>query len=172
MAINVFDEQVMRLTEAARLLPKSARGNTVHLSTMHRWIQRGIRCPDGSVVRLESVKVGCTTFTSQEALQRFFDRISGDPNVVTPPTESEREMLRRAKEAGEAGVLTLLDVPCLGFLQGREHQISLHHGCRRRTPFYVGRKKSPHESVGFQDCGREFVNSCEIKHRSQRGSPA
>ena len=37
-------------------------------------------------VRLETVKLGGTACTSLEALQRFFDRLSGDTTVVTPTT--------------------------------------------------------------------------------------
>ena len=46
----------------------------------------GKKCPDGSVARLETVKIGGTTCTSLEALQRFFDRLTGDLEIITPPT--------------------------------------------------------------------------------------
>jgi hypothetical protein len=57
------------------------------------------------VVRLETVKMGGTACTSLEALQRFFDRLSGDTTVVTPPTPTMRqrnkERERRIRAAEE-----------------------------------------------------------------------
>lgn len=44
-------------------------GNRIHPSTVHRWRMRGIRG-----IRLESVLVGGSRFTSEEALVRFFDK--------------------------------------------------------------------------------------------------
>lgn len=35
-----------------------------------------------------------------EACQRFCDRLTGETDVVTPVTPTDRERLRRAEEAG------------------------------------------------------------------------
>jgi len=101
MAIDVFSEKVIGLKEAIRLLPKTSRNNNLHYSTMFRWILRGLRAKDGVVVRLESVKIGGRLCTSKEALQRFFDRLSGDQQVVTPPTFTRRQRLRQIQRAEE-----------------------------------------------------------------------
>jgi hypothetical protein len=55
----------------------------------------GRKSRDGMIVRLETIKFGGTTCTSKEALQRFFDRLTGDLTVVTPPTITARERLRQ-----------------------------------------------------------------------------
>ena len=68
---------------------------------MFRWILRGLRAKDGFVVRLEAVKIGGRLCTSQEALQRFFDRLSGNQLVVTLPTITSRQRLRQIKAAEE-----------------------------------------------------------------------
>jgi hypothetical protein len=91
MAIDVFSEKVMRLSEAVRLLPKTSASKRLHVRTLYRWIQRGLRSNDGMVVRLEAVKVGGLNCTSQEALQRFFDRLTGNTTVVTPPSLTSRQ---------------------------------------------------------------------------------
>ena len=101
MAINVVSEKIIGLKEAIRLLPKTNDTKTLHVSTMFRWILRGLRAKDGFVVRLESVKIGGRICTSQEALQRFFDRLSGNLHEVTPPTVTSRQRLRQIKAAEE-----------------------------------------------------------------------
>jgi hypothetical protein len=50
---------------------------------------------------LEMVKVGGRSCTSEEALQRFFDRLTGDQKVVTPPTITQRQRLREIERAEE-----------------------------------------------------------------------
>ena len=102
MAIDMFSEKIVSLKEATRLLPKSPRNKKLNVSTIYRWALGGLRSKDGIVVRLESVKIGGTTCTSQEALQRFFDRLSGDTTVVTPPTLSRRQRLRQIEQAEES----------------------------------------------------------------------
>jgi hypothetical protein len=112
MAIDVFAEELLTLTEAAKRLPKLKSGKPPHVSTLYRWMQRGCHSHDGMVVRLETVKIGGTTCTSLEALQRFFDRLSGDTTVVTPLTptmrqrekERERRLQRAEEELRRAGI--------------------------------------------------------------------
>jgi hypothetical protein len=86
MAINVLTEQTVTLTQAAKLLPRLRGDRKVHVSTLHRWIKRGVRG-----VRLESAKIGRTCVTSREAIQRFVDRSSGAPvAAAAAPAVSER----------------------------------------------------------------------------------
>ena len=100
MAIDVFSENVISFSEASKVLPKKPGTKGLNISTLHRWALRGLRSKDGNRVRLETIKVGGTTCTSKEALQRFFERLSGDETVVTPPTITSRSRLR-AIEAAE-----------------------------------------------------------------------
>ena len=99
MAIDVFKEQVVSLAEASKQLPRVRNGKKIHVASLYRWITAGKRCPDGSIAHLESIKVGGTTCTSLEALQRFFDRLTGNQEVVTPPTITQRERKRRHEQA-------------------------------------------------------------------------
>jgi hypothetical protein len=91
MAIDVFQEQVITLKEASKRLPKINDGKAPNVAAIHRWANRGVRRADKSVVRLETIKVGRVLCTSLEALQRFFDRLTGDKAVVSPPTLTQRQ---------------------------------------------------------------------------------
>lgn len=99
MAIDVFKETVINLTDATKRLPHVRKGKRIHVSCLWRWTVAGKKCRDGSTARLESIKIDGTTCTSLEALQRFFDRVTGDREVVTPPKLQERQRLQRAEEA-------------------------------------------------------------------------
>ncbi len=101
MAIDVFQETVISLNEATKKLPKGRHGNKLHVSVLYRWVNAGLRSKDGQIVRLEMVKIGGRAYTSQEALQRFFDRLTGDQSIVTPPTITSRQRLRQIEQAEE-----------------------------------------------------------------------
>ncbi len=101
MAIDVFNENVLSLPQAAKRLPRVRNGKPPHVSTLYRWITAGKKCPDGLVARLECVKIGGTTCTSIEALQRYFDRITGEREVVLPRRFTSRERLRQIRKAEE-----------------------------------------------------------------------
>lgn len=99
MAIDVFNEEVMTLTEAARKLPKRRSGRKPHVSTLFRWAVGGLRSRDGMQVRLETIQIGGTKCTSLEALQRFFERLTGGSLVVYQPTLTQRQRLKRIEMA-------------------------------------------------------------------------
>ena len=83
-----------------RLLPRTSE-RPIQMSTVYRWIQRGVM---GG--RLEAIRIGGTTYTSLEALQRFGERLSesrGRLAAEALPTSSlrRRQMERAAQEARE-----------------------------------------------------------------------
>lgn len=69
--IDISKEELLPLAEAAKPLPKRRNGSRPHASTLYRWAKDGL-----SGVRLEVLRVGDTTCTSWEALQRFFQRLT------------------------------------------------------------------------------------------------
>ena len=71
-AIDFQRETLLGLSEAARTLPRGRNGKRLHVSTLHRWVGRGLRG-----VVLETIRVGGRRYTSTQALQRFFDRLGG-----------------------------------------------------------------------------------------------
>jgi hypothetical protein len=68
-------EQLLTPAEAAKRLPSCHPGRKVHLSTIHRWFDRG---------DLEFVKIGGRKFTSVEAMQRFILRCNRQIHNTAP----------------------------------------------------------------------------------------
>jgi hypothetical protein len=65
-------EIVRSLTEAAAELPRRRGGKRVNVATLYRWASHGCRG-----VKLETIQIGGTRCTSVEALQRFFEALTG-----------------------------------------------------------------------------------------------
>lgn len=88
--IDPLSEQVISLTEAARLLPRRRRGKRPHISCIYRWTVSGCKG-----VILDSTQVGGTRCTSREALARFFAALSaasGTPATVAVTSgDSEKD---------------------------------------------------------------------------------
>ena len=89
MSISLEKEVTLTLPEAASRLPRLRGGKKVHVSTLYRWIHRGV-----GGIRLEAVKIGRTVVTSVEALQRFADRVTREPSdephtIENPRVEAE-----------------------------------------------------------------------------------
>jgi hypothetical protein len=78
--IAIAREKMVTLRQGARLVP-SRTGNSLNITTMHRWVQAGVRG-----VRLESLLVGGVRMTSVEAIQRFVDRLNAKPGEDPAPT--------------------------------------------------------------------------------------
>lgn len=96
--IDIRDEQLfpLRLVPRHPNIPARRSGRPFHLSTVIRWAKTGVRG-----VRLEALRVGGTLCTSEQALQRFFERLARPgPSPRTSPalpadaTQVERELDR------------------------------------------------------------------------------
>jgi hypothetical protein len=103
-------ERGLSLAEAAKLIPPSRGGKRTHLSTILRWILHGAKGPQGSVVRLEAVRLGGRWLTTCEAIHRFTERLtpSVDPASTsgTPqtPGQQQRAAERAARELDQLGI--------------------------------------------------------------------
>jgi hypothetical protein len=107
--IDLTTETPIPLAAAAKLLPAARNGKRCHLSTLLRWILRGCRGPDGTLIRLEGARLGDRWVTSREALQRFAEALTprlGDPPAPVPRTPDRRRKAseRAAKELEAAGL--------------------------------------------------------------------
>lgn len=72
-------------------------GKRLHISAVYRWTLRGVKG-----IRLETVKIGGTTYTSREAIQRFSERLSGAdpaPQFVNPVSRARQRQLEQANAA-------------------------------------------------------------------------
>jgi hypothetical protein len=101
MSSDVFNETVVSFSQATGRLPRSRTGKSIHISALYRWVQRGLRAYDGQVVRLETIKIGGTTCTSLEAMQRFFERLSRPTPIVAPPMRTNRQRMLAVRRANE-----------------------------------------------------------------------
>ena len=75
MAIDVFHETVLTFSQAAKRLPRVHGARRISNATIGRWARAGLKAADGTIVRLEAVRLGGTACTSLEAMQRFFNRL-------------------------------------------------------------------------------------------------
>lgn len=98
--IDVTQEKLISIRQVPRLLPCRPTGKRVHISAVYRWIQRGIRG-----VQLEAIRVGGTTYTSHEALQRFAAQLRR-PGI---PQSVEGRQTPRARERASAKAAKLVE---------------------------------------------------------------
>ena len=93
--IDISNEHVLTLAQAAKELPQRRKGRKPHLSCMYRWTTSGCRG-----VILESIQIGGTRCTSREAIQRFAVALSHKREAGEAPSGSRSLVQRqRANEA-------------------------------------------------------------------------
>lgn len=133
MAIDVFGEEMVTMSQAAKRLPRPRGTKSISPSTMWRWTNAGLKAEDGQIVRLETVRIGGTRCTSIEALRRFFNRLQepdshqsaasyGDLHQprrttlaqtnrarLTPDRRSEQEEARRSLDFAFFGCRRVID---------------------------------------------------------------
>jgi hypothetical protein len=99
---NPMNEKTLPLNQAAQRVPPS-RGKKTHISTLLRWITRGAKSPDGAVVRLEALRLGGRWLTSEEALQRFSQKLTPTfPGDTVPAPRSPAARTRASERAAAA----------------------------------------------------------------------
>lgn len=97
MAIDLSTETPIPLKVAAKnrlLRAKSRSGRGLNFSTIWRWTLRGV-----GGVRLEVVKVGSTTCTTEGAIVRFIERLTAGPGL--PGEASLPSQIRQQHNAAE-----------------------------------------------------------------------
>ena len=75
-----LNEDLISPKDAAKMLPHTRGGRPVHVATLFRWSNHGLRGR-----RLETLKIGRSTVTSEQALQRFFDQLTAKSAKTGPP---------------------------------------------------------------------------------------
>lgn len=107
--LRLDDANLVPLRDVPRLLPARPSGKRVHISAVYRWVQRGVRG-----VRLETIRVGGTTYTSREALQSFAEELTARRAAM----QSEPGVSRPSWERQQRNVASRLEVE-LGLPSGR-----------------------------------------------------
>jgi hypothetical protein len=107
--IDLSSEPPISLAAAARLIPPARKGKRTHLSTLLRWILTGAKAPDGTVVRLDAIRLGGRWMTSAAALQRFAEQLtprldSPAPPDVRTPTQRQRACDQASRNLEKAGI--------------------------------------------------------------------
>lgn len=92
--IDIANEQLIPIRDVPRLLPPRSTGRRVHISAVYRWIARGVHS-----VRLASIKIGGTTYTSIEAIQAFAQHLSRADRSGSPSVIRKRQIDRSEREA-------------------------------------------------------------------------
>ena len=91
--ISVHQETLIALRDAPKHLPIRPNGKRLHVSAVYRWIAKGV-----AGVVLEAVRIGGTTYTSLEALQRFAERMTGRAEASPMPATTSTRVARPRQE--------------------------------------------------------------------------
>lgn len=99
--IDPTTERLIRLADVPKLkwLPARETGRPLHLSTLYRWVQRGLRG-----IHLETIQVGGTECTTEDALLRFFYSLGRRAEVRSPPERRRRHVSRAERLLDRAGI--------------------------------------------------------------------
>jgi hypothetical protein len=97
--IDLVSERRIGLHEAAKIPPSFREGKPTHVSTVLRWITKGVKLANGEVVRLEGARCGGRWTTSVEAVARFMERLTAG-TLATRRAPSHRHPARPGNAAG------------------------------------------------------------------------
>ena len=108
VAIEVADGDAVGTTEIAR-------EKHLKISTIFRWISKGLPRADGSRVRLEAVRRGRTWLTSRAAMRRFFaalpsNMVEGDPQTCRSEKNRSHSACQRAADEAKAALKNRFDI--------------------------------------------------------------
>src|SRR5262249_46280993 len=92
---------LLSLAQAARRFPPYRLGRPVSPSTIWRWINDGVELPDGSIVRLDGVRVAGRWLTSAEAIVRFIEAQMPDLDKPRSPLPTPTKRKKAAEKAGK-----------------------------------------------------------------------
>ncbi len=82
--IDHTQETVLPFSQAARRLPSLRGDKPVNPATLWRWAKCGVLARSGVRIRLETIRIGGSTCTSMEALQRFITALTADGTEQQP----------------------------------------------------------------------------------------
>ena len=102
-------EALIGLGEAARALGNTGRGGkAVHPATLTRWIQTGVRLPDGTRLRLRALRAGAKWATRPDWLAEFLEATTAAHLPAEPAPPPRSPAARRRSSAAAAAELDAL----------------------------------------------------------------
>jgi hypothetical protein len=105
--IDIASESVLSLTQAASLFPPGRNGARPTIGCFTRWILKGVKGPNGQLVRLEALRLGSKWVTSRETIQRFAERLT--PQLDNEPGAAPRTANQRGHQCPLARAWNLCD---------------------------------------------------------------
>ena len=97
---GLLQEDLIPLSVAANLFPGARGADRLSPATVFRWCTRGTRTPDGQVVKLESIRLGCRLLTTRQAITRYVTRLTHPSSLSdAPPIRTPSERARRSADA-------------------------------------------------------------------------
>lgn len=100
---RLLRESPIGLTQAANLCGTFRDGKVTHPATLTRWATKGVRLPDGRVLRLETMRLNGRLLTSRPALVRFIRAQQYETNAPDGGTATEG----RDEKAAPADTLSI-----------------------------------------------------------------
>lgn len=102
--LRLLTEKLISYAQAAKIVPPSRQGRPVSPATLSRWAKNGVRGSDGTIVRLESIRLGGRSLTTVEALARFSERLStpSDRLALSAPPPETRTSTQRHQSSSRA----------------------------------------------------------------------
>jgi hypothetical protein len=93
---DLTHERGIGLHEAAKIPPSFREGKPTHVSTMIRWIAKGVKLANGEIVRLEALRCGGRWITSVEAVARFMQALTD--GALHAPKETPATPIRTTRQ--------------------------------------------------------------------------
>jgi hypothetical protein len=110
MTINLLTEDLIGLAALAARIKSHRRKGHVTAQCAWRWATVGVRCTDGTVAKLETVRLAGRFLTSWPAFLRFLEAQSGSAPAQLPvvahrsPRKRDRASARAAQDLASAGI--------------------------------------------------------------------
>ena len=106
---KLVDEGLIGLAPASRIFGTGRNGRSRHPATLTKYINVGVRLPDGKVVKLEALRIGSAFMTSRAAVLRFLaaqqptdDVADAGENQLPTPSARKRQQAAATAELDAA----------------------------------------------------------------------
>jgi hypothetical protein len=109
---RILAEGAMPLADVRPRFRSNRRAGAIGHQALYRWALKGLPCPDGSRVYLETIRIAGKLCTSWQAVERFIARQQDTSVPAAAPaplpsrtsTRRERESEQAAGELAAAGI--------------------------------------------------------------------